>query len=238
MFFKPFTILLLMSLFIGNNTSMSREDLVKENEILKSEIEQLKKEIAYSKTEAVLELSKMNVVYRGISNPIKIAMPGAVKIKATAKGLTKVDEFGNYKLAPGVGRTMDIQITGTLKNGNVITDTKTLRIKNIYGVKTLFQGRDSFRKKLKLTKEDIKKGKLTLKIEDFLFDSSLQVIGFTMKSSKGNSIKIQGNKLNKIAKKHVNSLKRGHEIQIFDIIVRSDKLRACKINPVLIEITG
>ena len=215
---------------------MSREDLVKENAMLKSEIEQLKKEITYSKTEAVLELSKMNVVYRGIFNPIKIAMPGAVKIEANAKGLTKVDDYGNYKLAPGIGLTIDIEIKGTLRNGKIIKDIKTLRIKNIYGVKTLFQGRDGFKKTLKLTKEDVKKGKLTLKIDDFLYDTSLYVVGFKIKSSKGNTIKVNGNELNEIAKKHINSLKRGQEIQIFDIQVRSDKLRACKINPVLIQI--
>jgi hypothetical protein len=238
MFFKPLISLLLISLFIGHNTLMSRENLVKENEILKSEIKKLKKEVVYSKTEAVLELSKLNVVYRGISNPIKIAMLGAIKIEANAKGLTKIDDYGNYKLAPGIGQTIAIEIKGTMKNGKVITDTKTLRIHNISRIKTLFQGRDGGRTKLKLTKEDLKKGKLTLKVDDFLYDSPMKVKRFKIKFHKRSTIQVEGNKLNEATKRLVNSLKRGENVQIYDIQMHYEGLRVCKINPVTIQITN
>lgn len=238
MFLRSFLFLSIVSLFIGYKTlETCKDELIKENQLLRAEIAKLKKETDYNKVEAVLEVSKMNVVYRGIFNPIKIAMPRAIKIEANAKGLRKVDGFGNYELAPGVGKTITIDVKGTMRNGKVINDTKTLRIKNIGTVKTLFQGREGFRNKLKLTKEDLKKGKLTLKIDDFLYDNPMEVKRFKIKLHKNNTIQIEGNKLNNAIRKLVNALKRGDKVQIFDIQMKYEGLRACKITPITIQIT-
>lgn len=238
MFLRSFLFLSIVSLFIGYKTlETCKDELIKENQLLRAEIAKLKKETDYNKVEAVLEVSKMNIVYRGIFNPIKIAMPRAIKIEANAKGLRKVDGFGNYELAPGVGKTITIDVKGTMRNGKVINDTKTLRIKNIGTVKTLFQGREGFRNKLKLTKEDLKKGKLTLKIDDFLYDNPMEVKRFKIKLHKNNTIQIEGNKLNNAIRKLVNALKRGDKVQIFDIQMKYEGLRACKITPITIQIT-
>lgn len=238
MFLRSFLFLSIVSLFIGYKTlETCKDELIKENQLLRAEIAKLKKETDYNKVEAVLEVSKMNIVYRGIFNPIKIAMPRAIKIEANAKGLRKVDGFGNYELAPGVGKTITIDVKGTMRNGKVINDTKTLRIKNIGTVKTVFQGREGFRNKLKLTKEDLKKGKLTLKIDDFLYDNPMEVKRFKIKLHKNNTIQIEGNKLNNAIRKLVNALKRGDKVQIFDIQMKYEGLRACKITPITIQIT-
>ena len=47
---------------------------------------------------SVISAEKLNVVYRGIPNPIKIAVPGAKSFVATGPGLVKTDSIGNYKL--------------------------------------------------------------------------------------------------------------------------------------------
>ena len=57
---------------------------------------------------SVVSAEKLNVVYRGIDNPIKIAVPGAKSFIATAKdsALVKIDNLGNYTLRAESGTEM------------------------------------------------------------------------------------------------------------------------------------
>ena len=55
---------------------------------------------------AVISADKMNVVYRGVANPITISMPGVPdnKISASAPGLSKASGSGAWVMRPGQGR--------------------------------------------------------------------------------------------------------------------------------------
>ena len=52
---------------------------------------------------AVISADKMNVVYRGVQNPITISMPGIPdnQITASAAGLRKATGLGKYMMSPG-----------------------------------------------------------------------------------------------------------------------------------------
>ncbi|MDZ7613553.1 MAG: GldM family protein [Flavobacteriaceae bacterium] len=52
---------------------------------------------------AVISADKMNVVYRGVENPITISIPGVADnvVNATAPGLRKVTGIGKYMMNPG-----------------------------------------------------------------------------------------------------------------------------------------
>jgi gliding motility-associated GldM-like protein len=60
--------------------------------------------IAIGKTAktAIVSAEKMNVVYRGMSNPISIYVPNNIPFMASAPGLSK-DDKGKYILTPGIG---------------------------------------------------------------------------------------------------------------------------------------
>src|SRR5699024_380277 len=81
---------------------------------------------------AVISADKMNVVYRGVDNPLTISIPGVSNIHASAPGMTHVSG-PNYSLDPTniKARKVTINVSGKLSNGAEVSDTKTFRIKEI-----------------------------------------------------------------------------------------------------------
>ncbi|MEP0479716.1 MAG: gliding motility protein GldM, partial [Nonlabens sp.] len=81
---------------------------------------------------ATIAADKMNVVYRGVANPMTISFAGISgnSVNASAPGLTK--KSGNsYMMSPGAGKTVKINVTGTLPDGAKVSDSKEFRIKNL-----------------------------------------------------------------------------------------------------------
>ena len=68
---------------------------------------------------AVISADKMNVVYRGVDNPMTISIPGIPdnKVRASAPGLKK-GRGSKYVMNPGRGKTVKIVATGTLPTVN------------------------------------------------------------------------------------------------------------------------
>ena len=67
---------------------------------------------------AVISADKMNVVYRGVENPMTISIPGIAdnKVRASAPGLKRA-RGSKYVMNPGTGKTVKILATGTLPDG-------------------------------------------------------------------------------------------------------------------------
>src|SRR5690554_782269 len=82
--------------------------------------------------DAVISADKMNVVYRGVSNPITISIPGIPdnNVSASAAGLQKVSG-SKYAMNPGTGRTVTISASGTLPDGQRVSSSSEFRIKDI-----------------------------------------------------------------------------------------------------------
>src|SRR5690606_39822568 len=64
---------------------------------------------------AVIAADKMNVVYRGVENPMTISIPGIPDnaVNASAPGLSKASG-SKYIMRPGSGREVTITASGTL----------------------------------------------------------------------------------------------------------------------------
>ena len=75
---------------------------------------------------AVISADKMNVVYRGVENPITISVPGVADnaVKASAPGLRKVKGVGKYMMAPGKGREVKITVNAKLPDGTPISSSQ------------------------------------------------------------------------------------------------------------------
>ena len=73
----------------------------------------------------------MNVVYRGIPNPMTISFAGVAsnKTNASAAGLRKAGK--GYMMTPSKGREVTITVNGTLSDGAKVSDKKEFRIKDI-----------------------------------------------------------------------------------------------------------
>lgn len=100
------------------------------SENLDERTEELSDEISLSKIlRPSIVPTKMNVVYRGIDNPLDIVVPGVHpdKVSVQAAGLRRV-KGSNYILKPGKGKTVTVNVSGKLSDGTPIVSKQMFRI--------------------------------------------------------------------------------------------------------------
>jgi hypothetical protein len=169
---------------------------------------------------AVVSADKLNVVYRGVSNPISIAVTNCKSFTATGLGLNKISE-GKYSLAPGQGLFSIIKVDIELNDGSKITEEHKFRIK---GIKTcLAKINDKInceRCILEMTKEELFNSTIRFGLpEDFLLDSDFsqtKINRFTVKFSN-KKIVLEGDKFNTDINYIIKKLKKGSIFLIYDI---------------------
>lgn len=94
-------------------------------------------ETKYQVSKPMMSVSpdKMNVVYRGLDNPITVSVPGVApnQIKANCSGCTGfTGSNGKFILKPGSGATIDISVSVTLNDGTVQSMGKApFRVKRV-----------------------------------------------------------------------------------------------------------
>lgn len=188
--------------------------------------------------EAVISADKMNVVYRGLSNPLTISIPGIPgnKVTATAPGLKRTNG-DSYIMNPGGGNEVTIKVNGTLPGGTPVSSSKKFRIKDIpspYGMVRNQYGT------VKMPKASVGNVVVAAGLPDFLFDLKLNVSSFKIKVPGQVTIPVSGTRLNARAKQAVDKARRGELITFFDIqaTVSGSNYKIKKVLPVAIEITN
>ncbi|MDY0780236.1 gliding motility protein GldM [Tenacibaculum sp. IB213877] len=188
--------------------------------------------------EAVISADKMNVVYRGLSNPITISMPGVSsnKVSASAKGLRRV-KGDSYMMAPGSGNEVTINVTGTLPGGSKVTSRKKFRIKDIPPAVGMIRGQYGT---VPMPKSSAANTRIAAGLPDFLFDLKLNVSSFKIKVPGQVAIPCSGTTLNARAKQALQKARRGDDVTIFDIkaSVSGSSYKIKKVLPVVINITN
>lgn len=216
--FKLLLILVfLLILWNCKSSSVSKQNLIIENKVLKERLAQFEK-IDTSNIDAVIEVNKMNIIYRGVRNPIKISMPHAIKIEAIGEGLSKIDDFGNYTLIASSGNFVDVNVLGIMPNTDTISRTKRLRIKNIGKPIGIINGLGCGTKcEVLLTAEELKNAKIAIKFYDFLFDWSFTTKSFKIKFPNQKSLEVDGDQITNDLEEYIQNLKEEDEVVIFDI---------------------
>ncbi|WP_299884153.1 GldM family protein [uncultured Lacinutrix sp.] len=194
--------------------------------------------------EIIVEYNNQDIVYRGILNPITIVAKNNIEYVAKGIGLKKIDQ-GNYEMVPQSGKEVIIYVTGKLTNGKNFEISKTLKIKNLSSGISQFNGRNSKKSIIKLSKTELSSGKVSYDFPDLLINGlSAKVIGFKIKLPGKNVQKVYGNRIKStLLLKDIQKMKRGSKVQIFDIKITSSilgygSLRICKISPILLQITS
>ncbi|MDA8871184.1 gliding motility protein GldM [Flavobacteriaceae bacterium] len=166
---------------------------------------------------AVISADKMNVVYRGVQNPITISIPGIQdsKVRATAPGLKKV-KGSKYNLFPGAGREVKINVSGTLPDGMNVSSVSSFRIKDIPKPAGYFRGQSG---SFTIPKSSLERGTVEARLEDFDFDLPLKVESFRFRAPGQPSMVIRGDKLDSKAINTLSRIKNGQTIIISDIKV-------------------
>jgi gliding motility-associated protein GldM len=188
---------------------------------------------------AVISADKMNVVYRGVSNPITISIPGIPdnNVTASAPGLSK-QSGSKYAMNPGTGRTVSITASGKLPDGQMIRTSSEFRIKDIPRPSGSVRGESG---SAKMGKENLEISTIGALLEDFDFDLNLAVSGFKFKVPGQPTVDVNGNKLDARAKSALKRASRGDAVQIFDIeayITNNKSYKLKKVSPVVVEITN
>jgi len=188
---------------------------------------------------AVISADKMNVVYRGVSNPMTISIPGIPdnKINASAPGLKRL-KGSKFIMNPGKGREIKITASGTLPDGQRVSTSTKFRIKDIPRPTGTVRGQMGT---IKIPKNNLSIATIGAVLDDFDFDIKLKTVSFKFKVPGQATISVSGSKLDTKAKGALRRAKAGQSVQIFDIKVQNPNnpsYRFKKVSPVICEIVN
>lgn len=187
---------------------------------------------------AVISADKMNVVYRGVANPMTISIPGIPDnlVSATGKGLRRASGIGKYIMTPQSGKEVTISVTGKLSDGNLVSSSQKFRIKDIPSPVGTIRKQYGI---VQMPKTSLEKSTVGAALPDFDFDLSLNTSGFTIKVPGQSAVLVSGNKMNAQAKKAIAKARRGDLVTIFDIkssLAGNTTYKIKNASPVSIEI--
>jgi gliding motility-associated protein GldM len=188
---------------------------------------------------ALIAADKMNVVYRGVANPMSISIPGIPnnKVSASAPGL-KAISGSQYVMNPGTGRTVTITASGKLPDGQTVSSKSEFRIKDIPRPEGSVSKQTG---SVKMPRTNLEIATIGAMLEDFDFDLNLAVSGFKFKVPGQPTVAVNGDKLDSRAKAALKRAGRGDAVQIFDVeayITNNKSYKLKKVSPVVVEITN
>jgi gliding motility-associated protein GldM len=188
---------------------------------------------------ATISADKMNVVYRGVKNPMTISFAGIAdnNVNASAEGLSRAGGSKYIMDATRIqGREVTINVTGKIDGLNV-SDRATFRIKDLPKPTGTVRGEDGA---IQMQRNALEISTIGAKFDDFDFELPLNVTGFKFKVPGQPTIDVNGNKLDSRAKAALLKAKRGTDVQIFDIEAKAGGVSVIlkKVSPIIIELTN
>ena len=189
---------------------------------------------------AVVSADKMNVVYRGLVNPISISLPGVgdkdIKVTVSSGKLKKKGKVYEYTPSNTISvKTVKFTVKARLENQS-ITSTAEFRVKSMPQAMASVRGEYGL---LRLPKSSLVKARIGAGRPSFEFDLKLKVNGFKIKVPGQTTIVVKGTKLSASAIKAVNKAKNGDVITIFGVdqnIIGNSYDDKKKVLPISIEI--
>ena len=184
--------------------------------------------------DAVVAAAKMNVLYRGISNPVEIAVPGVTsdKVTATITNGTIKRVTNGWEAIPG--EKAESIITVSVNNKKV--SEKIFRVKDIPEPVAVFAGisNGAISKNIALKTEV-----LGVELPDFVWDLKFEIASFRflLQTDTGNiEIASDGNKLTDRMKSLMSAYKRGQTIVFKEIKAIGPDGKIHDLNPIILKI--
>jgi gliding motility-associated protein GldM len=164
---------------------------------------------------ATISADKMNVVYRGVANPMTISFAGVSNndVKASAPGLSS-NGNGTYTMNPQGGTEVTINVNAKLPDGKSVSDAKVFRIKN---VPSPMGGIGKETGIVKGAKSRLEVSQVSAELKDFPFDLTFVVKQFAFKVPGQPTIIVNGDRVNGQCKSALLKAVKGDQITISDI---------------------
>lgn len=181
---------------------------------------------------SVIELEKIKVVYRGIDNPITIAVPNNVKsFTVIGEGVSPTEIIGKYSVRPGSGKEMTIKVVMSLNDNSEIEEEHVYKIINIPMHETTINGKYStFRTSLEFTIDELKDAEIGVKFIDCFF-IRCEVTQFNLKVPGFPTLIITGNKITNEALELIKKARKKDVIVISEIKGKYYGFDGCIKNP-------
>ncbi|MCR9154277.1 MAG: gliding motility protein GldM [Bacteroidetes bacterium] len=170
----------------------------------------------------VISPSKMNVLYRGVDNPLEIGVPGVEpsKVKVSGSGVRQVKPGEYVADVTNIKGTKEIDISVSVEEtdseGNVSTRSvgkKTFRIKGLPpAVGTIYKRTDGL-----LSANAVANATVEASFQDFVFDLPLTVTKFEVSIPGFPPERVNGNKMPASLKTKIQRLKPGATVTIRNI---------------------
>jgi len=188
--------------------------------------------------EAVISADKMNVVYRGLSNPLTISIPGIPNNKVSASGSGLQNKGGGkYVMIPGQGNEVTITATGKMSDGKSVSSSKKFRIMDIPAPMGAIRKQTG---SVDMPKASLANATVGVVLPDFVFDLTLRTTAFKIKVPGQATVIVNGARMSSKAQSAIARAKRGDMVSIFDIksslVGSSSGYRIKDASPVMIEI--
>ncbi len=190
--------------------------------------------------DAVISADAMNVVYRGVENPVSVSLPGVSNnnIKVSAKGGQIVKKGTSYIIKPGKAPEVTVNVSATLSSGDKVNSPKKFRVKDIPAAMGMARGEFGV---VKMPKSSIARATISAGLPDFVFDLKLKVTKFTVKVPGQLAVTVNGTSFNAAAKRVLSKARRRDQITIYDIkavIENNTSYTLNKVLPVIIEVSN
>ena len=172
---------------------------------------------------AVISPTRMNVLYRGIDNPVSISIPGvsAGAVSLSGPGVRSLGD-GKYIIDPSSvqGRTARYTPSARMADGKIQAfPAQEFRIKNVPAPVGQIRGQNN----LRINKNTLVQNRIEVSYPDFEFDIPLTVTGFTVKIPGRPSYQVVGDRFSPQAASAITNAPSGSEVVIRDIKYSFDK---------------
>ncbi len=189
---------------------------------------------------ATISADKMNVVYRGVSNPISASVSGAkdgtIRLGSSNGSLTP-SGVGRWNYRPSGGTEVKFSVSAQSFDGKPINAVVPFRIKDIPPPRGTVRG--SFEPKM--PRSSLAKSEVGAEIPGFEFPVKIIVTSFVVKLSGYASVKVSGSQMDDRAKALINKARPDDVISIIGITATLQDgggINLPKISPIVVELTN
>lgn len=185
----------------------------------------------------LLSADKMNVMYRGLQNPVTGSILGAdnAKLSLSAPGAAVSNTGkGQWNVKPSTGNTVKLTLSGTDPTGKSVSQVFEYRIKNVPPPQGQMRGQNV----LNIPATSIKNQTVQAAIPDFDFPVSFTVTEFMVRVPGKAAMLIKGNSLD-AAEGLLKNVRSGDIVSIIEIKATAQGLDGQiikRITPVIINV--